>query len=258
MLRAVLVDDEALALKNLKYVLTQLEEIKVMAALTSPFAALEKISGEKPDVVFLDIEMPGLNGLEAAEEIWRISEEILIVFVTAYDEYAVKAFEVNALDYLLKPVTLERLERTLEKVKRTYHHSLTSLDSRKSSRSLKALKSAGNLLDLYFDKIIAWQNDRIFVFKLDQALYFTMEKGEAFVITEKGGYRVKGTLNYWEERLADAGFFRCHKGFLVNMDKISMILPMFNNTFSLRLTNYEKEIPVSRRYAVKLKRIIHI
>jgi len=252
MIRAVLVDDEALALKNLKYVLEQSEDIVVQEAVTNPLEALVKIGALKPDVVFLDIEMPGINGFAVAEEVLKIVPNILIVFVTAYDEYAVKAFEANAVDYVLKPVSPDRIRRTIEKIQKTCR--LRNV----SKAYADSIRNTGSMLGQTFNKITAWKNERIYLLNLNQVLYLTMIDGEAAVITEQEEYKVRETLNYWEEFLHDSGFIRCHKSFLVNIDKIRSICPMFNSTFSIKLNNYEMEIPVSRRYAGKFKQALNL
>ncbi|KJS19105.1 MAG: hypothetical protein VR72_20475 [Clostridiaceae bacterium BRH_c20a] len=248
MLRAILVDDEVLALKNLKFVLSQFADIVIEASIANPLEALVKIGGIKPDVVFLDIEMPRINGFVVAEEILKVSAQTLVVFVTAYDEYAVKAFETNAIDYILKPASPERIKHTLEKIRERYSIR-KSLEEYQSS-----IRNASGMLDFKIDKVIAWKNDRIFLFGTEEILYFTLMDGEAVVVTEGDTYKVKGTLNSWEESLKKLGFFRCHKSYLINIDKIAVISPMFKNTFAIRLKNCATEIPVSRRYAVEFKK----
>lgn len=252
MIRSILVDDETLALKNLDHVLGRFDDVEVEAVLSNPLEALVKIGELKPDVVFLDIEMPGTNGFTIAEEILKISPKILVVFVTAYDEHAVKAFEVNALDYILKPVTYERISRTVEKIK----------ESRRIRQSRgtyqKCLRNASRMLKLKFDKVIAWQNDMMYLINIHEILYLTIKDGAVLVITEEDTYKTRGTLNNWEERLAFSGFYRCHKSFLININKVAVISPMFKNTLSIKLHNCKAEIPVSRRYAVRLKQILNI
>jgi len=252
LLRAILVDDEMLALKNLQFVLSQFEDIVIEASLDNPLEALVKIGDIKPDVVFLDIEMPRINGFVVAEEVLKVSTQTLVVFVTAYDEYAVKAFETNAIDYILKPASPERIKYTLDKIRENY-------SIRKSQEEYQnSIRNASDILDFKIDKVIAWKNDRIFLFNKEEILYFTLIDGEAVVVTEGDTYKVKGTLNGWEENLSKLGFLRCHKSYLINIDKIAVISPMFKNTFSIKLKNCAKDIPVSRRYAVELKRVLNI
>ena len=252
MIKAIIVDDEVLALKNLSYALEQYENIEVLDMISSPLEALAKIMGLKPDVVFLDIEMPGINGFAVAEEILKVAPKTLIVFVTAYDEYAVQAFEVNALDYLLKPVTTERLAHTIDKIMDRYPVR-QSKDAYRNS-----IYNASNMLTLKFDKVIAWKNNKIFFININEILYLTVVSGSVIINTENEVYRVKGTLNSWEERLSDLGFFRCHKSYLVNINKIAVISPIFKSTFSIKLENCKTDIFMSRRYAAKLKDILDI
>lgn len=250
MIRVILVDDEVLALKNLKHVLKQFEGVNIVAKTSNPLEALTKIAEIKPDVVFLDIEMPVINGFAVAEEILKLTSRTLVVFVTGYDEHAVKAFEINALDYILKPVTKERMARTLERIKENQKLQKTG------KGYLNSITNASKLLDLSFDKVVGWKNEKLYLLDVSEILYLTSTGGEVFIITEKEQYKIRGTLKNWEERLSGAGFFRCHKGYVVNFNKVSVINPLFKNTFSLKLRNSKEEIPVSRRYAVRLKDLL--
>ena len=253
MIEVVLVDDEVLALKNLNFVLSQFEEdIVVLDMLSNPLEALVRIGALKPHVVFLDIEMPGLNGFNVAEEILKIEPDILIVFITAYDEYAVKAFEVNAIDYILKPVTVERMKGTIGRIKDRYRERQSSKDYG------KALNKAADMLEIKLDKVVGWQYDKIYLINVADILYITITDEEAVMVTETSTYKAKGTLNNWEERLANRGFFRCHKGYLVNLNKVSVINPMFKNTYTIKLHNCNLDIPLSRRYAIKLKDMLKL
>lgn len=252
MVKAIIVDDEVLALKNLSYALEQYKDVKILEMISSPLEALAKIIELKPDVVFLDIEMPGINGFAVAEEILKVTPRTLIVFVTAYDEYAVQAFEVNALDYLLKPVTADRMAQTIEKIKERD----PVRQSKEAYRS--SIDNASSMLPLKYDKVIAWKNEKIFLLNINEILYLTAVSGKVIINTENEVYNAKGTLNSWEERLRDLGFFRCHKGYLVNIKRIAVISPMFNKTFSIKLENCKTDIFMSRRYAAKLKDILDI
>lgn len=116
MIRAIIVDDERMALEQLGYVLSQYREISISAEFSDPVEVLGKIPALKPDVAFLDIDMPEVNGFMLAEEIMEISPHTSVVFVTAYDDFAVKAFEINAIDYVLKPVSRSRIDNTIQRI----------------------------------------------------------------------------------------------------------------------------------------------
>ena len=121
-----------------------------------------------------------------------------------------------------------------------------------------SIYNASNMLTLKFDKVIAWKNNKIFFININEILYLTVVSGSVIINTENKVYRVKGTLNSWEERLSDLGFFRCHKSYLVNINKIAVISPIFKSTFSIKLENCKTDIFMSRRYAAKLKDILDI
>lgn len=251
-MKVFLIDDEPMALENLKYVVRQFEGVDILGAYTDPIEALERLEQLKPDAVFLDIEMPQVNGFTVAEEMRRIIPDIPIVFITGFDEYAVKAFEINAIDYVLKPISKRRLEQTMGKLMKSY------LGYSQYNREMKADKALTSLLKRYSKKIIAWKGEKILVVDPKQALYLYADEGDVSVVTEGEDLVVRGTLGYWEERLSESGFFRCHRAFLVNIDKIEAILPMFNNTYQIKLANCLNNIPVSRKYARQLKQILDL
>lgn len=241
-MKVIIIDDEPAALENFSYAIKQYENVEVMGVFTDPLEALERLEALKSDAVFLDIEMPQMNGFTVAEEIYEILPDVRIIFITGYDEYAVKAFDINAIDYVLKPVSRSRLKQTIEKLSKSWGEIL---DDRSSSLFRKQI-----------NKVIAWRGDRIVLLDPDQVLYFYADEGNVIVVTQRECYRVKETLNYWEERMSQLNFFRCHRAFLINIDKIRVILPMFNNTYHIRFANHPDIIPVSRKYAKELKRIL--
>ncbi|MGI6450681.1 MAG: LytR/AlgR family response regulator transcription factor [Desulfitobacteriia bacterium] len=251
MIKAVLVDDEEMALEELAYALEQFENLNVLKTFSDPLEFLKELPNCQPDVIFLDIEMPEVNGFVVCEEILAHKPDILIVFVTAYDEYAIKAFEANALDYVLKPVDMKRLQQTIKKI-------VSRSSENSQERPCACLPQPDQYLKSSMNKIIVWENEEIILLKPSSVLYFKVQDGSVLVVTEQKKYKTRNTLNYWEQRLSKRGFFRCHKSFLINIDKIEKIVPMFNNTFILRLTNHREEIPVSRNGGKALKRVIGI
>lgn len=256
MLNVIIIDDEKIALRELKYILTQYEEIRILGAFTDPLEALKEIPGLKPDVIFLDIEMPEVNGFAVAEQIMRFSREPDIVFVTAYDEYAIKAFEVNAVDYILKPISSKRIGQTIQKlIKNNMRDHSQSNDKEPWQQKLTDINE---IYDHQFAKIFIYQGEEIILLNPSDILYIMIEGGVVTVVTDRKAYKTRETLSYWEERLARQGFFRCHRCYMVNIEKIKKIIPMFNSTYLLQLTNSSVEIPVNRKYSKALKQIIGI
>ncbi|MEW9123807.1 MAG: LytTR family DNA-binding domain-containing protein [Thermotaleaceae bacterium] len=254
MLKVILIDDEKVALRELKYILNQYGEIQILGAFSDPVEALKEIPRLNPDVIFLDIEMPEVSGFAVAEQIVEFNIVPYIVFVTAYDEYAIKAFEVSAIDYILKPISPKRIGKAIEKLVKNrmhgYNHNIIK------DPWQQKLKDMHRNYSHPFSKIFIYQEEGIILLNPSDILYFMIEGGTVVLVTHQRSYSIRETLNYWEERLADYGFFRCHRCYLVNIEKIEKIFPMFNSTYLLQLTNSSDEIPVSRNYSRVLKQIM--
>ncbi|WP_156778729.1 LytR/AlgR family response regulator transcription factor [Clostridium formicaceticum] len=251
---AILIDDEKVSLQELTYMLVQYKEIQILGTFTDPVEALKEIPKLNPDVIFLDIEMPEVNGFEVAEQIEKLSVEPAIVFVTAYDEYAIRAFEVNAVDYILKPISPKRIRNTLQKLMKKKFHP----DSQGKKKYVSRQKSIdfNKVYDNRFSKVFIYQGEEIILLKPSDILYFMVEGGVVTVVTQQKTYKTRESLNYWEEKLQRQGFFRCHRCYLVNLEKIEKVILMFNSTYLLKLASSTAEIPVSRNYSKLLKQIL--
>ena len=251
LINTILIDDEEIAVAQLEYLLKQYPEIDVSATFTDPVTALEKIHLYQPDLIFLDIKMPEISGLAVAEEIMCILPKTYIVFVTAYDQYALNAFDYNAIDYILKPVSSKRIDRAIQKI-------LTNFSNDKLKNTLPSkLSKIRTTYGKGFNRIIAVEEaGKIILLNPSDVIMFTPRGHGALIHTQQKIYNTKQSMNYWEERLAEFNFFRCHKSHLVNFDKIEKILPMFNNTYLLKIYNYPTEIPVSRNKAKELSEIL--
>lgn len=248
MIRAILVDDEELGIHTLARLLEQCGGVEILGAYTDSVKGLVETLAQKPDVAFLDIEMPVINGFEVAKQLAAANLPTKTVFVTAFDDYAVQAFELNSLDYLLKPVTQARLQKTLEKLK----------SAKSAPPAEKAIDAAIQTAKLKLNRIVISHNERLILLDPIDILFFTTEASAVKIVTEKHSYTVKEPLSYWEERMGAFDFFRCHKSFLVNLQKIAELHPMFNNTYALSVLGCAQTIPVSRRYAIPLKEIMGI
>ncbi|HAA25180.1 MAG TPA: DNA-binding response regulator [Ruminiclostridium sp.] len=248
MIRAIIVDDEKMALEQLRYALSQYKEISIAAEFSDPVEVLGKIRVLKPDVAFLDIDMPEINGFMLAEEIRDISPGTSIVFVTAYDDYAIKAFEINAVDYVLKPISRTRIDNTIQRVIR----KITGLEG----KSIKGNDNLDKLIKQNIIRILAWEGENIKILKPSDVLFFSIAKRNTIIITKQKKYLGKHSLNYWEDRLAQWNFFRCHRSYLINLDKIEKIYSIFNNMYYLKMKDCKNEIPVSRRSLNNLKQIL--
>jgi two-component system response regulator LytT len=247
LLKTIIVDDERLARRELRRLLKAVEDVEITAEAGNGIEADAIIAKERPDLVFLDIEMPGLNGLQVAEKMLQKKNQAHVIFVTAYDHYAIKAFEVNAVDYLLKPIVPERLEESVERVRKLIAAGASPL---KNLEQLVASLSApkNRKLSLRFEKssIIIDAADLIFAHA---------EQGVVTAVTAATtGTLACQSLDELHEMLGDS-FFRAHRGYVVNIDKIREVIPWFSGTFRLRMSN-NSEIPLSRNRAKALRDIL--
>lgn len=224
-LTVMLVDDEKHALDELEYILQTFSGVKVVAKYEEADVALEAIKKEAVDLIFLDIDMPRLSGIDLAKQVKRYCPDTAIVFATAYDDHAIKAFELDAIDYILKPYDDKRIKAAVEKVK----------ERRKRPIEKKPL-----------NKLAIWQGDRVMMIPLQEILYVELIDGEVFVVTEDKQYRMNETLANLEEKLSSEHFLRTHRAYIVNLDKILEVSPYFNHTLMLKLDGCDAEIPVSR------------
>lgn len=250
MLRVVLVDDEKLSLDELSFILSKNNEIEIIGKYVDALIALEFIKKSKPEIVFLDIEMPEIDGFTLAEEICKMDFPVSIVFATVFDKYAVKAFEINAIDYVLKPFSEKRLKITMEKINERYNSNENIPLSNYNNiipekQEIKGMK-----------KIPLWKDECIYLVHPQDILYCTVLNKEVLVLTKDSNFTTQYTLNQLGNKLNNHNFFRSHKSYLVNLDKIHKIVPWFNSTFVLKIEGWKEEVPVSRHYVKDFKKII--
>lgn len=246
MIRVMLVDDERPSLNELQYILNQIEGVKVEAMFSDAVDALQNFSVIDPDVVFLDIEMPELDGLSLAAELIQQKPELAIIFATAFDHYALKAFEHHAMDYVLKPFEEERIRKAVKRIR-------TRLGEREELEERFAQIEAFRREDIHAKRISVWVNDRIILVPLERIAYFVAEEGTVFLVEGGQRYELHATMAQLEARFQADGFFRSHRSYLVNLSKVEEMIPWFNNTYVLKLTGLEEEIPVSRSRVKALK-----
>lgn len=253
MLNAALIDDEQLVLDNLHYIIKQFNIFDVVLSTTSAVEFLEKLPTLKLDVVFVDINMPIVNGLELAERITEYNPKTNIVFVTAYEQYALDAFRVKAVDYLLKPVTSSKFKRTVDRILELHGQNLSKGVG--TGEGAAPEKEEG---DKKGYRISAYRGDKIYLIHPSQALYMTVMQRDVMIVTDNGSYTVRESINYWEQKLKAYQYFRCHKSYLINVDKVEVVYPMFNSTYAVKLCNCGDEIPISRTYAVEFKKLLNL
>jgi two-component system, LytTR family, response regulator len=240
MQKAIIIDDERLARNELKKLLLEFPEVEVIGEAANANEGIEKIESLNPDLVFLDIQMPGKSGFDMLTQIERAPH---VIFVTAYDEYALKAFEVNALDYLMKPVEPKRLADALLKVRQKDEEELLSYNNR------------GLLHEN--DQVFVKDGERCWFVKLSDVRLFESVGNYAKVFFGTNKPLILKSLNALEERLDDKVFFRANRKHIINLRMIDKIEPYFNGGLLLDLTGGEK-IEVSRRQAVKFKEMMSL
>jgi two-component system LytT family response regulator/two-component system response regulator LytT len=256
-LRALVVDDEQLAREELCFLLGRLELIDVVGQAGNGIEALRLLDEQSPDLVFLDVQMPGLTGFEVARRIVRGGSDTQLVFVTAYDQHAIEAFEVNAVDYLLKPVEPERLATAVDRVRRRIATDrvpaaradeldklLHLLSERQGRREQLALRVA----------------ERFLLVQAEEVVHASVEDDVITVVTNS----LSGTCNYrtldeLQARLDPAVFWRVHRSHLVNINKIKEIVPWFSRNYILRMRDGKgTEIPVSRSQTKRLREYLRL
>ncbi|TDH26259.1 response regulator [Segetibacter sp. 3557_3] len=243
-MRTIIIDDERLARNELKKLLQEFSEIEIIDEAANVNEGLEKIEQHSPDLIFLDIQMPGKTGFDLLEELERSPR---VIFTTAYDEYALKAFEVNAFDYLLKPVEPRRLYDAIQKL----HY-----EESKEPSSSGVIINRNTLLGEN-DQVFVKDGERCWFVKLNEIRLFESVGNYAKVFFAGNKPLILKSLNALEERLDDKVFFRANRKHIINMRWIDKIEPYFNGGLLLELKGGEK-IEVSRRQTVKFKEMMSL
>ncbi|MBW1708072.1 MAG: response regulator transcription factor [Deltaproteobacteria bacterium] len=251
-LRCIIVDDELPSLDELSHLLSEMDGVDVLACENSGKKALTKIKELRPDVVFLDIKMPGLNGFDVAKEILTFKETPLIVFATAYDEYAVKAFDINAIDYILKPFSKKRLTSTVQRIKQT---KTKGLDQSDLKEIIERLGDRSPVKE--FVRVSVLKNGRIMLISPEDIFFCSAHEGKSSVHIKERSFPSPATLNELANHLRADNFFRVHRSFLVNLRYIKDIVPWFNGKYLITMQdNQSTEITVSRNNVKPLKKIL--
>jgi two-component system LytT family response regulator/two-component system response regulator LytT len=253
-LRAVVVDDEQLARDELCYLLDEVGGVDVVAQAGNGLEALEAIGRSSPDLVFLDIQMPGLTGFEVARRLLDREPPVRVVFVTAFDQHAIRAFEVNAVDYLLKPIEAGRLEAALERVRQRVVPALPANDQ------LEKLVQLFEQRRPKPDQVAVRVGERFLLVQAEDIIYASMADDSINIVTgQVSGTSSCRTLDELQARLDPGQFWRVHRSHLVNINKIKEIVPWFSRNFILRMRDAKAtEIPVSRAQTRRLREYLKL
>jgi two-component system, LytTR family, response regulator LytT len=263
-LRAVLVDDEQLARDELGYLLGRIGGVEILGQAGNGIEALTTIERLQPDVVFLDVQMPGLTGFEVARRMLATRARAHIIFVTAYDQHAIEAFEVNAVDYLLKPVDQARLEVALERARRRVGSDRTLVDGAGAPTSLnEQLERIVRLVaerQSRRERLAVKVGERFMLVQAEEIIYASLvDEGITVVTNQHTGVSNYRTLDELHERLDPSVFWRVHRSHLVNINKIKEIVPWFSRNYILRMKDEKStEIPVSRTQTRRLREYLKL
>ncbi|MDO4437291.1 MAG: LytTR family DNA-binding domain-containing protein [Coriobacteriaceae bacterium] len=249
MLRAMIVDDEAPARSELRFLLEQTGKIGSIIEASSVRSAIETLMEVRVDVVFLDISMPGASGLQLAEALSKLKNPPSIVFVTAYSDHAVEAFEVDAVDYLLKPVEEERLDRAIERV---IARSKPAAEEEPPTPPMP-VKQPTNI-----ERIPVEKGGRKVLIPVDQIRFIMAKDDYSCIFTDDDRFLSTTSLAQFESKLSEFGFFRVHRRYIVNLAHVEDVESGAAGAIQLGVKGIDERIPVSRRRVVPLKKALNL
>lgn len=239
-IKTLIVDDELYSRDELKHLLQAFPFIQIAGEAESGEAAIMKSLQLQPDVVFLDVEMPRMNGMEAAKALRELKKSPLIVFATAYPQFAAEAFRYDAVDYLLKPYDEEQLKETVERIAKKLS----------TSKETDTGKPAG--------KLAVEADGEIFYLEPKEILYTFRDDKLTRIVTKTGEFNTKIPLKDLENRLHTFNFFRIHKSYLVNLEYVTRLTPWFNGAYQLQIEGRDEMLSVSRNYVKGLRARLEI
>ncbi len=247
-MKAIIIDDEALARDLVRSFLDCYNDIEILGEYSDGFQGLKAINELQPDLVFLDVQMPKLTGFEMLE---LLDKPCNIVFTTAYNEYAIKAFEHNAVDYLLKPFSKERFQDAINKVKERVSSSVTG------EEEIEKIKSHNDSSDGLLTRVVVKSRNKIDVLAVDQIKYFEAQDDYVMIYTKEGRFLKQKTMKYFETHLNSDEFCRIHRSYLVKIDQISQLQPYEKDHWLVILKSGES-LKVSRNGFKLLKHQLEI
>lgn len=244
-MNCIIVEDEFPAREELKYFIKNFSNINIIGEFDNGVDVLKFIQEHLIDVIFLDINIPMLDGMVLAKTIKRFSNPPKIVIVTAYKEYAVEGYELNIFDYILKPYTEDRIVSCIKKLSNSEDSCVFNGNSEKAGIPVNS-------------KLSLWRDNRIVVVDSSEIYYCEANERETLVYTKDYQYVVNSSISEFEGSLDSRDFFRCHRSYIVNLTKIKEIIPWFNSTFILKFENLKGEVPVSRSKTKQFKSLMKL
>lgn len=244
-MKAIIVEDEFLAQEELSYLIKKHSNIDIVASFEDGLDVLKYLQTHQVDAIFLDINIPSLDGVLLAQNISKFAHRPSIVFITAYKEHAVEAFEIEAFDYILKPYHEARIVTMLQKLEALHQRPAGAAEPAsapsRGSHSINLIK-----------------DERIIVTDINDIYYAAADEKVTRVYTRREEFVMPMNIIEFYGRLPEAHFFRCHRSYCVNLAKIREIVPWFNNTYILRLSDLEFEVPVSRSKVKEFRQLMRL
>ncbi|SLL36955.1 response regulator of the LytR/AlgR family [Mycobacteroides abscessus subsp. abscessus] len=242
-MKAIIVEDEIPAKDELEYLIQTHSSIEIVASFEDGLDVLKFLQAEEVDAIFLDINIPSLDGMLLASNISKFAKKPYIIFTTAYKEHAAQAFELEAFDYILKPYEEKRIAAMLAKLESAY---------------LRESKGTEEVTTEVNRRINLRKNENIIVADVNDIYYAEASEKVTLVYTKSEEYMMPMSISEFHDKLPQDTFFRCHRSYTVNLSKIHEIVPWFNHTYLVRLKDMKAEIPVSRSKAKAFRQLMHL
>ncbi|KIS43646.1 MULTISPECIES: LytR/AlgR family response regulator transcription factor [Kosakonia] len=242
-MKVIIVEDEFLAQQELSWLIKEHSQMEIVGTFDDGLDVLKYLQHNKVDAIFLDINIPSLDGVLLAQNISQFAHKPFIVFITAWKEHAVEAFELEAFDYILKPYQESRIISMLRKLETAWQQQSGTASSPQSRENATI-----NLV----------KDERIIVTSINDIYYAEAHEKMTFVYTKRESYVMPMNITEFCSKLPTAHFFRCHRSYCVNLDKIREIEPWFNNTYILRLRDLDFQVPVSRSKVKEFRQLMNL
>jgi two-component system LytT family response regulator len=243
-MKVIIVEDEVLAQQELNWLIKEHSQMAVVATFDDGMDVLKYLQHHEVDAIFLDINIPSLDGVLLAQNISKFAHKPFIVFITAWKEHAVEAFELEAFDYILKPYQESRIIGMLQKLEAAYQQ-----------QNAPQTASSGSRENLTINLV---KDERIIVTDINDIYYAEAHEKMTFVYTRREAYVMPMNITEFCSRLPESHFFRCHRSYCVNLSKIREIEPWFNNTYILRLRDLDFQVPVSRSRVKEFRQLMRL
>lgn len=243
-MKVLIVEDEVLAQQELNWLIKEHSQMEVVGTFDDGMDVLKYLQHHEVDAIFLDINIPSLDGVLLAQNISKFAHKPFIVFITAWKEHAVEAFELEAFDYILKPYQESRIIGMLQKLEATFQQQ-------SGATSVNATARESLTINLVKD-------ERIIVTDINDIYYAEAHEKMTFVYTRREAYVMSMNITEFCNRLPESHFFRCHRSYCVNLSKIREIEPWFNNTYILRLRDLDFQVPVSRSKVKEFRQLMRL